>query len=238
MNVRIGAVIKTSLIDFPGKISSVVFFQGCNFRCGYCYNIDVVIPDRFSQPLPVEDFFTFLGTRKGLIDGVVLLGGEPLIQPGIMDFAKKVKAEGFAVKLDTNGSRISVMKEMISKKLVDFVSMDVKAPLDYSSYYKVCGCSEADFQNVLESIALLKKGKVDYEFRTTLAPNLVGFDSVREIAGQLKGAKKYVIQNFFAGAPSYIDLRFSDIRPYYQGEVEALADEIRQTEVFEKVAFR
>ena len=130
MEVGIGSIIKTSLIDYPGKVSSVVFFQGCNFRCGYCYNVDVVFPERFSKPTPPEEFFEFLETRKGLVDAAVLLGGEPLLQPDLDRFAKKVKDMGFLVKLDTNGSKSNVMRRLIRRGLVDFVAMDVKAPLE------------------------------------------------------------------------------------------------------------
>ncbi len=238
MEVKIGSIIKTSLIDFPGKISTTIFFQGCNFRCGYCYNVDVVLPDRFSKPISTADFFSFLETRKGLVDGVTLLGGEPLLQPDIIEFVKKVKEKGFLVKLDTQGSRFEKLKELVDKGLIDYIAMDVKAPLDFESYYLVCKLSEKDFDDVKKSIDFIKKSKVPYEFRTTLAPKLITFDMVREIAEQLKGAKKYILQGFFSRAPSYIDIRFNDIRPYYKNEMELLRKEIEDKGFFEEILLR
>ena len=227
MEVGIGSLIKTSLIDYPGKISSVVFFQGCNFRCGYCYNVDVVLPEQFANPIPPGKVFEFLESRKGLVDGVVLLGGEPLLQPDIDKFARKVKDMGFLVKLDTNGSKSEVMSKLIRRGLADYVAMDVKAPLDYESYYRVTKCSEKDFEGVRRSIKSLLKGKVGYEFRTTVVPGVVTPDDALEIAGQIKGAKKYLLQGFFANAPSYVDLQFSHLRPYLKSDLEKAAAKIR-----------
>lgn len=238
MDVGIGSIIKTSLIDYPGKISSVVFFQGCNFRCGFCYNVDVVFPDRFVEPLPADDFFGFLKTRKGLIDGVVLLGGEPLLQPDIDLFAKKVKEMGFLVKLDTNGSKSEVMSRLLRHDLVDYVAMDVKAPLNYESYYKATKCSEQDFEGVRHSLRLLLRGNVDYELRTTMVPELVKLTDAADIAGQIKGAKHYVLQGFFAGAPSYIDLHFSHIRPYLRVDLEKAKKDIEALGVVDRVSVR
>jgi len=238
MNVRIGGIIKTSLIDFPGRVSSVLFFQGCNFRCPYCYNVDVVLPERFTEPIPVKDVLSFLEKRKGLVDGVVLLGGEPLLQLDIVKFARTVKEMGFAVKLDTNGSKFEKLKEMVEKGAVDYVAMDVKAPLDFQDYHRVTNCSKKDFESVVKSVNFLINSDIDYELRTTLAPGLVEAQDILKIAGQIRGAKRYVIQNFFSQAPEYIDNSFKGRKSFPPWELEKLKEEIERNGEIKEVLVR
>ncbi|HDR53799.1 MAG TPA: anaerobic ribonucleoside-triphosphate reductase activating protein [archaeon] len=238
MNPKIGSLIKTSLIDFPGRVASVVFFQGCNFRCGYCYNVEVVLPERFNGGKTVEEVFGFLEDRKDMLDGVVLLGGEPLLQPDIIPFVEKVKAMGLDVKLDTNGSVFPGLKTLIDRRLVDYVAMDVKAPLIYEKYYTVAKCTQEAFDQVVQSIDLLKKSQVPYEFRTTIVPALVPPETALEIAHSLGPVKKYVLQGFFSGAPAYVDQRFSDMKPYPVWDLHKIADIIRQEGVIGEVLVR
>ncbi|MBR9679439.1 MAG: anaerobic ribonucleoside-triphosphate reductase activating protein [Candidatus Altiarchaeota archaeon] len=227
MKVKIGGLIKSSLIDYPSKLSAVIFFQGCNFRCPSCYNTNVVLPEKFGDLLDIEETLTFLKKRRTVLDAVVLLGGEPLIQPGLEEFVIKLKDLGYLVKLDTNGSDSTKIRRMFSQELLDYVAMDVKSPLDFQSYQAVSNCSKKEFEQVLKSIRLLKAGQVKYEFRTTLVPGQVEMNEVLRIAEQLKGSKQYIVQNFFSQAPSYVDDKFKQKNSFSRQELEKLANEVQ-----------
>jgi pyruvate formate lyase activating enzyme len=191
--VRIGGFLPFSLIDFPGGIACVLFTQGCPFRCHYCHNPELVEPHKFGKVFPEEEFFKFLKTRKGKLDGVVITGGEPTIQADLFEFIKEIKKEGFRVKLDTNGTQPSVVRRLIEEGLVDYFAMDIKAPLD--KYEKVVGI-EINSDAIRETIQLIMKSPIDYEFRTTALKNLLSSDDIIEIVKTIKGAKKYVLQRF------------------------------------------
>ena len=167
----IGGLQKTTLIDFPGRIAATVFLCGCNFQCPWCYSPELVLPERIKkQPkMSEKDFFAFLKERRKLLEGVVICGGEPTIYKDLPDFVKKIKKMGFLVKLDTNGSNPQMLKELIGKKLIDYVAMDIKGPKE--SYKEFIG-KEIDVEKIQKSIDILKEGKVDYEFRSTLVPSL------------------------------------------------------------------
>jgi pyruvate formate lyase activating enzyme len=128
--MKIGGLQKFSLLDYPGKISAVVFTQGCNFRCPYCHNPELVDPERFQECIPEDEIFAFLETRRGKLEAVTVTGGEPTIQNGLSSFVRRIKDMGFMVKLDTNGSRPEVLEELIRHKLIDYIAMDIKAPLE------------------------------------------------------------------------------------------------------------
>ncbi len=189
--MKIGGLQRFSLIEYPKKISCVVFTVGCNFRCSYCYNPKLV--RETCQLIPEGSVFKFLEKRKGLLDAVVITGGEPLLQADIQEFCQKVKKRGFLAGLETNGAFPEKLKELIDKKLLDFVAMDVKAPLEkYSSIAKV----EVATEKIKKSIQLIMKSKLEYEFRTTCYPAL-GKKDFLEIFKLIKGAKKYALQQFF-----------------------------------------
>ncbi|MBR9681572.1 MAG: anaerobic ribonucleoside-triphosphate reductase activating protein [Candidatus Altiarchaeota archaeon] len=238
MDVKIGSLIKTSLIDFPGKVASVVFFQGCNFRCGYCYNVEVVLPERFETPRKTQEVLDFFQKRKNLLDGVVLLGGEPLIQKDIVEFSQRVKDLDLAIKLDTNGGSYDQLKNMIDQELLDYIALDVKAPLEYEKYYEVTKCSVQAFNDVVKSIELVKEAGIPYEFRTTVVPAISKLEVVLEIAKQLAPLKHYVLQNFFSGADSYVDTRFTDIQPYPLWDLEKVANQIKDSGVAKEITVR
>lgn len=182
----IGGLQKTSLLDFPEKISAIIFTAGCNFRCGYCHN-----PELINNIAPVVDVFEFLKTRTGKLDGVVITGGEPCLQKDLPEFIKQIKSLGFAVKLDTNGS----FPEMIEKVLpdIDYIAMDIKAPLEkYSEIVNV----DVDTDKILKSIKLIQNSDIDYEFRTTVLQNQLSFEDFEKIGKLLKGSKKYILQKF------------------------------------------
>lgn len=191
----IGGLQKTSFIDYPGKIAAVIFTRGCNFHCPYCHNPELVDPQEFGELLSLVEIETFLKKRKGLLEAVVVTGGEPTLQSGLDAFLQKIKEMGYLIKLDTNGSRPEVLKRLLAQNLVDYIAMDVKAPLE--KYKKV---SETKIEPMLirQSIELIKKGEVKYEFRTTCVKGLLTKEDILAIGKLLAGAEKYVLQPFLA----------------------------------------
>jgi pyruvate formate lyase activating enzyme len=193
VNVDIAALVPLSLSDHEGRIAAVVFVRGCNFRCPFCHNADLVRPARGGDPmLPVEYVLARLRDRRGFLDSVVVTGGEPTLQPDLADLLAAIRELGFAVKLDTNGSRPDILASLLDRRLVDFVAMDLKAPLP--RYAEFCGV-RADVGAIERSIACIRQDAPDYEFRTTVAPGLAGED-LRTIAEWVRGAKSYVLQAF------------------------------------------
>ncbi|MDR3274312.1 MAG: anaerobic ribonucleoside-triphosphate reductase activating protein [Puniceicoccales bacterium] len=189
----IGGLQKVSLIDFPGKIASVVFTQACNFRCPFCHNATLVDRRQFGPTLSEDEIFGYLSTRKEQIEGVVISGGEPTLQSDLKQFMCKVKDLGFRTKLDTNGTKPDVVAELINLNLADFIAMDIKH--DFARYDLACGV-QARIEDIIRSIDLLKTCGVDYEFRTTIVPGIHSRNDVVSIAKNIGGAKKFVIQEF------------------------------------------
>lgn len=211
---------KQSLIDYPGKFASVVFTTGCNFRCGYCHNHTLVdLTDIKAYDL--DEIFSYLKKNK-LLDAIVVTGGEPCIQKDLVSFISKIKELGLLVKLDTNGTKPEVVKELLDKKLIDFIAMDIKNSLDYESYKKVVGnhLTEKMFSNVLDTFELIKNSVIDYEFRTTVVKELHSMEDFIKISEKLKGVNKYSLQKFnnsevldksFEKYSSYSDEEFKEI---------------------------
>ena len=195
----LGGLQKTTLIDYPGKIACTVFTIGCNFRCPFCYSSELVLPEKIKeQPEVLEkEFFDFLEQRRGMLEGVVLCGGEPTIHKDIIDFVRKIKKLKFAIKLDSNGSNPKMLENLIGKKLIDYVAMDIKSPkkkYDFFSGAKL-------LKNVEQSVKILKQGKVKYEFRTTVAPGLEARDLL-EIGNWIGGKNvNYFLQEFNSQKP-------------------------------------
>lgn len=199
--MQIGGLIKLSLVDYPGKAAAVVFTQGCNFRCPYCHNKELVVPSCFQPPLSEEEIIRFFVKRQGLLGGVVITGGEPTLQKDLLNFMAKVKRMGYCVKLDTNGSRPDVLREVITAQLADFIAMDVKAALEH--YDQLAGVP-VHTRLIKESIALIKNSRIDHQFRTTCVRPLFKIEDMPQIAALVSGAQSYVLQNF-AGRESLID---------------------------------
>ena len=174
--MRIGGLQKFSFIDFPNKTSAIIFTQGCNFRCEYCHNPELVYYNMFQVPIPEEQIFAFLESRRNQLDAVVITGGEPTLQPDLIEFIKKVKAMGFLVKLDTNGSNPQVLEQIINQKLVDFIAMDIKATFD--KYNLVC-CVPVDIDDIKLSIELIKNSGIDFLFRTDLLQKHINATQMR-----------------------------------------------------------
>ncbi len=188
--MRIGGLEKFTVTDYPGKISCIVFTLGCNFRCPFCHNRQLV--EEEANEIPEEEILEFLEEREGQLEGVVLTGGETLIQNGLFEFLEKVKDMNYSVKLDTNGSVPDSLKKVVRKGLVDYVAMDIKAPL--SRYEEACGIGVRT-DKIEESIDFIL-GLESYEFRTTAVPGLIDREAIRNIARRIDGAKKYFIQQF------------------------------------------
>ncbi len=163
--MRIGGLVKSSLIDYPGRISAVIFTQGCNFRCSYCHNPSLVYPGQYGQVLDREVVLDFLKQRQGLLDGVVITGGEPLLQQDLIEFVVSLKSMGYRVKLDTNGSEPERLKALLDRGLIDYIAMDYKAPQRF--YSRVAGV-EVNTDKILQSVRYIVTSKVQYEIRTTL----------------------------------------------------------------------
>ena len=173
--MKLGGLQKTTLIDYPGKVACTVFLIGCNFRCPFCYSGELVLPEKIKkQPkISEKEFFDFLEERKGLLEGVVICGGEPTIHQDLPEFCKKIKDFGYLVKLDTNGSNPEMLEKLIDAKLIDYTAMDIKAPKQKYEFYSGV---KIDIKKIEKSVDILKKGKVNYEFRTTVAPGLSKLD--------------------------------------------------------------
>ena len=188
----IGGLQKTSLIDFPGKVSCVCFVSGCNFRCPYCHN-----PDLVNHPgkalLDENGFFAFIRERQGFLDGVVLSGGEPTLQNDLPVFLSRIKREGYAVKLDTNGSHPRMVQELVARRLVDYIAMDIKTD---PSLYPLYMQREIDPDNIRSSIRLIMASDIPYEFRTTCVRPIVVAETVKTIVRLIQGCFLYVLQQF------------------------------------------
>ncbi len=191
------------MVDYPGKICSVIFLSDCNFRCPYCHNPDIVLNNPKIKEISEKEVIEYMKKKEKWLDGICITGGEPSLHNDLPKFIKKIKKEGFLVKLDTNGSNPEMIKELLERKLIDFISMDIKSDLD--NYEKIAKV-KVDLKKIKESIKLIKNSKIDYEFRTTVLPELHNRADLKKIGEWLKGSKKYVIQNFRPGKclnPSY-----------------------------------
>ena len=189
-----GGFQKLTLLDYPGKVACTVFTKGCNFYCPFCHNAFLVEVNGEEESISADSVISYLKKRKGILDGICITGGEPLIHDEIKTFIKEVKSLGFSVKLDTNGSFPEKLKSLVEEGLVDYVAMDIKNSFD--KYPKTSGCENLDLTPISESIAFLKSGTVDYEFRTTVSSPLHTVSDIEKIAQHIVGAKKYFLQNY------------------------------------------
>ena len=185
---------KLTILDYPSKVACIVFTPGCNFRCPFCHNASLVTHIDKETYIDVDEVLSYLKKRQGLLDGVVITGGEPLLHEGIEDFIAEIKSLGYSVKLDTNGSFPEKLISIVEKGLVDYVAMDIKNSKD--KYGETIGVSDFDISPIEQSVEFLLQGKVDYEFRTTVVKNFHTLDDIQDIVVWLKGAHKYFLQNF------------------------------------------
>jgi len=219
-----GGLQKLTLIDYPGKLAATIFTLGCNFRCPYCHNPELVLPALIEkQPkISEEEVLNFLKERKGLLEGLCLTGGEPLLYPELKDFIKKVKALGYFIKLDTNGSFPEYLKDLIKEKLIDYAAMDIKAPKEK---YHLFTLNKVPLEKINRTIEIIKEGKIDYEFRTTLTPELLTEEDILKIGEWLKPAKKYFLQQF--KAIKTLDKDFLKKKPWPEDKVLALKEKLK-----------
>lgn len=200
--MRIGGFQKTSLLDYPGKISSIVFTIGCNFRCPFCYVPQLVLPEKIGEirEIPEERIFSYLDENKNFIEAVVITGGEPTMNEDLPDFIQRIKDMGFLLGLETNGTNSKMLRNLVEKGLVDYVGMDVKTRLDFEKYKEIAGgvLTREMFENVRSSIEILLNSGIDFEFRTTLVREFHSKGDVLEICKTVSGAKRYYLQNFKA----------------------------------------
>ncbi len=188
--MRIGGFNKLTTQDFPGNLACIIFTNGCNFNCDYCYNRDLV--ESHAPEISEEEIFSYLNQRKNMLDGVVISGGEPTIWNDLIPFMEKIKELGLKIKLDTNGYRPEVLKEIFDKNLVDYVAMDIKAL--FNEYYKIVN-RKIDTDKLLESIKLIKESKVNHEFRTTIIKGFHTIEDLDKIVEVIDGSP-YYLQNF------------------------------------------
>lgn len=231
--MRIGGLQKNTLIDYPGKIGTVIFTTACNFRCPFCYATELVLPQKIKkQPQISEDyFFSFLKGKKGMIEGVVICGGEPTLQKDLLLFIKKIKKLGFLVKLDTNGYLPNILEKIIKGKLVDYIAMDIKASKE--KYKKYVG-KNLEISKIEKSIKLLssKGNTINYEFRTTLAPGIKKEDILKIVKWIRKLNKKnstekpkYFLQEF-SGTKEIINPKIKDLPVLKKEEIKEIIKKI------------
>lgn len=198
----IGGLEKMTLIDYPGQLAAIVFTKGCNFRCHFCYNPLLVWSEVESGEKKYEkgysqftedDLFRFLESRQGKLDGVVITGGEPTIHPDLPEFIKKIRALGFKIKLDTNGTNPEMLKKLLDQKLLDYVAMDLKGSSD--NYNQVVGV-KVDFQNLQKSVKLIINSGLPHEFRTTVVPGLLAVSDFEKMGEIIVGANAWYLQKF------------------------------------------
>jgi pyruvate formate lyase activating enzyme len=219
----IGGFQRFSLIDYPGKICAIVFTQGCNFRCPYCHNPELVNPELFEAPIPEQNILSFLAHRRGKLDAVEITGGEPTLQSDLMDFMSELKNLQYLVKLDTNGSNPEIISEAIEREIVDYLAMDVKAPLER---YQEITDSWVDPAKIKHSIELIMSSGVDYEFRTTVVKSQLGKRDVLEIGRLIQGSKRYILQKFVP--VKVLDPKFlNEVFFYTDEDLEYLRDAVK-----------
>ncbi len=226
----IGGLEKLTLLDYPDHLAAIIFTQGCNFRCHFCYNPMLVLPrkgedlkikkEKGFSPLSTEDLFLFLKERFGRLEGVVITGGEPTMHPDLPSFIKQIKDIGYLVKLDSNGTNPEMLEELIKEKLVDYIAMDLKAPLD--KYEETTGV-KLDYNNIKKSVKIITKSGLPYEFRTTVVPGLLVSEDFNKMGELIKGASKWYLQNFKSDT-DLVDENYKQQKGYTAKDMKAFAE--------------
>lgn len=204
----IGGLVKTSLIDYPGKLCCVVFLTGCNFRCSFCHNRSLVYSE--TEPIDYHLLKEFLKKRKGQLEAVVITGGEPTLNKNLLEISKLAKSLNYSVKIDTNGSSPDVLSYLIKNELVDYIAMDIKTSL---TEYKVLTRSRIEVNELIESIQLIINSKIQHEFRTTVISDFHSHIDFNQIGKLITGANKYVIQNYRFSTEQIIQERYRPMQP-------------------------
>ena len=216
-------MIETSLIDWEGKIVSTLYLPLCNFRCPFCYNCELILRPDTIKNIPQKEIDSYLLERKDFIDGICMSGGEPTLHPDLPKYFKGMKDKGFLIKLDTNGTNPTLLKNLLNFNLVDYIALDIKSSLDFEHYSKAAGTKDKIMiEKVKESIELIMNSEIDYEFRTTVVPLLHSEETIMEIASYIAGAKRYILQNF-SPLEKTLDPSFQKIKPYSTEKIQELS---------------
>jgi len=212
--MEIKGFVDLSLVDWDGKVCSVIFLPGCNLRCPFCYNTALVLHPEKLPTIPFEEIEDYLKKNHGWIDGVVITGGEPTIHDDLQNLCQKINELGLLVKVDTNGTHPVIIKELVKERFVNYIAMDIKAPLTEEKYSRVSGVnSKAVLENIEETINALLKLNIDYEFKTTMVPTLHEKEDVEQICQKIRGCRKYAIQNY-RGDVETIDPNLKNLKPF------------------------
>jgi len=218
--MEIKGFVDISFSDWDGIISSVIFLPSCNLRCPFCYNKSLVLSPEKMPAIPQEKVENYLQNNRKWIDGVVITGGEPSLHHDLPLLCKKMKEIDFKVKVDTNGTNPVMISKLIEKGFVDFVALDLKAPFTEGEYSEACGVNAAPFlEKIRETVGILLSDVVEYEFRTTVVPNIHQTEDIKKICKAVKGCKKYALQNFKSDVET-IDSRYQNFKPFSQAEME------------------
>jgi len=226
--MTIAAIRPLSFIDYPRKLSAVIFFQGCNFKCSYCHNFWLL--NKNNKLLPIEEFYSFLEKRIAKLDGVVLSGGEPTIWNNLVTIAKEIKSMGFSIKLDTNGYNPKIISKLLELNLLDYIAMDIKGPL--KKYSEITN-KKINTNIIKQSIEIITQSKIEYEFRTTLIRSLLSKNDIIECGNLINGAKKYCLQKF--NPDTILDKKLKKGKPYscndFKDIKEKLSSFVKQCEI-------
>lgn len=222
--MQYAGMIKQSLVDYPGEIVTVLFSRGCNLRCPFCHNPDLLIKPRVTAPpVDIVEVLEFMSKRKGFLDGVVFSGGEPTLSQELINDIRSVKGLGLLVKLDTNGTNTTMLELLLREGLLDYVAMDIKAPVEYKKYREACTrLSPENFFNIRSSILLLQAAEIDVEFRTTVVPALHTPEDIVAIARFIEDARLYTLQQFNPRVT--LEPGYRRVVPYIKAEMQQMAD--------------
>ncbi len=224
--MKIAQLLPTTLIEYPGKVAALIYTAGCNFRCPFCHNSELVLPERIKtlQLIPENDVLYFLRERQGFLDALAITGGEPTLQPDLAEFMAKVKRIGYLVKLDTNGSNPDALAHLLERNLVDYVAMDVKGP---EAKYSALTGVHVDISAIKETIQLIIDRAPDYEFRTTVAPTITPSE-IEETSRLITGAKRYFLQTFVVpDGKNLVNSEWNDRTALTKEELHAVWEKIK-----------
>ncbi|MDP8261227.1 MAG: anaerobic ribonucleoside-triphosphate reductase activating protein [Candidatus Kappaea frigidicola] len=235
MKTVIKGFIKSSLLDWDGKIVSTLYVPHCNMRCPFCHNRSFILTPDDHPSVEINEILDFYKERKNFLDGICLTGGEPCLYDDLVEVLKPFKEAGALIKLDSNGTSPEKIRELVDAKLIDYIAMDIKNALEFEKYKKASSLkSEVLFENVKESINYIKNCKLPYEFRTTVVPTIHEKQDIIDIAKFIKGAEKYALQNF--QPENTLDVNFEKLTPFTVNDIEEMADSIKS--LIEKVVVR
>ena len=216
LKVAIGGIQKLSLVDYPGHVAAALFLSGCNMRCGYCHNPELVLPERLAPSIPVEEAMIFLKSRIGRLDGVVISGGEPTVNEDLPVLCRMIKQLGFDVKLDTNGTHPDMVRSMVEEGTIDFIAMDVKGPLEK---YVEIAARPIDLAAIKDNVRLMIDSGIGHEFRTTIVREQLEVADFEKIGELVKGAKRFALQHFRTGTT--ISPKFANYHTFTDEEFRA-----------------